>query len=684
MSQLSKLTTLLCLLLSAGGMVRGGQAASGPPANVDRAAAYYHFSLGHLYAELAGAYGGKGDYLNKAIENFRLALKADPGATFLAEELSDLYVQAGQTRTAVLEAEEAIRQNPDDLTARRILGRIYTRMIGDPQQRQINEEMVKRAIEQYKKVSEKEPSDVDTWLMLGRLYKVAQNSVDAEKSYKKALELDADNEDATAGLAMVYADLGDNKSASEMLRKVADKNPTMRTLTALAGAYEQMREYALAAESLRKALEFSPGSNPELTRALAQNLMLAEQYDAALKVYEELVAEDPKDAQSQLRISQIYRQKRDLAKAREASRKAREMDPDSLEVRFNDVNLLETEGKTTEAIALLKEMLGSTEKKSYNAGEKANRVALLERLGLMYRSNEQPQEALAVFREIAELDPSLGSRAAAQVIETYRGSKEYARAEREADQAVKKYPDDRMLRMVRASVLSDAGKHAQAVEDLKKLLDGKADREVQLSMAQAYEKAREFGRMGQALDAAEKLSESKDERETVVFMRGAMYEKLKKYDAAEAEFRKVLELNPDNASALNYLGYMFADRNVRLPEAQQLIQKALNSDPNNGAYLDSLGWVYYRMGKLGEAEQELRRAIERYPRDPTVHDHLGDVYFRQGRLKDAITQWERSLKEYERAAAGENDPVEVAKIQKKLESARVRLAREGSGGPAKS
>ncbi|MDP2997365.1 MAG: tetratricopeptide repeat protein [Bryobacterales bacterium] len=683
MSQRSKVTNILSLLLVAAGIARCGQTAPAPAQNADRAAAYYHFSLGHLYSELAGAYGNKGDYLNKAIENYRLALKADPGATFLADELSDLYIQAGQTRTAVLEAEEAIRQNPDDLTARRILGRIYTRMIGDPQQRKINEDMVKRAIEQYRKVAEKEPADLDTWLMLGRLYKVAQNSVDAEKAYRKALELDPNNEDAMTGLAMVYADLGDNKSASEMLRKVADKSPGMRTLTALAGTYEQMREYALAAETLKKALEFSPGSNPELTRALAQNLMLAERYDEALKVYQDLIAEDPKDAQSQLRVSQIYRQKNDFAKAREASRKALEIDPDNLEARFNDVNLFEAEGKIAEALTLLKDMLGSTRKQSYSTGEKANRVALLERLGVMYRSNERPQEAVAAFREIGELDATLSPRVAAQVIETYRAAKDYAKAEREAEEAAKKHPDDRTLRMVRASVLAETGKPAQAVEELKTLLDGKSDREIQLSIAQAHEKAKNYPEMAKALDAAEKLSESNDERETVLFMRGAMYEKLKQWDAAETEFRKTLALNPGNASALNYLGYMLADRNVRLSEAQQLIQKALERDPNNGAYLDSLGWVYYRMGKLEEAEQTLRRALERFPRDPTIHDHLGDVCFRQGRLKDAIVQWQNSLKEWESASAAENDPAEVAKIQKKLEGARVRLAKEGSGNPVR-
>jgi len=683
MSQAWNVTTVFSLLLSSAGVAAFGQTGAPAAKTPDRAAAYYHFALGHLYAELAGSYGNKGDYLNKAIENYRLALKADPAASFLTDELSDLYVQAGQTRTAVLEAEEAIRQDPNDVTARRILGRIYTRMIGDPQQRQVNEDMVKRAIEQYKKVSEKEPADLDTWLMLGRLYKVAQNSVDSEKAYKKALELDANNEDAMTGLAMVYADLGDNKGASEMLRRVTEKSPSMRTLTALAGAYEQMREYGLAAESLKKALELSPGSNPELKRALAQNLMLAEQFDESLKVYEELLAEDPEDAQSQLRISQIYRQKHDFAKAREASRKALEIDPENLEARYNDVNLLESEGKTAEAIAQLKEMVESTKKASYSAGEKGNRVALLERLGLMYRSNDQPDEAVAVFNEIGELDPSLGARVAAQVIETYRVAKQFAKAERVSDEAAKKYSDDRTLSTVRAALLAETGKSAQAVGELKKLLDGKADREIHLSIAQAHEKGKNYAEMAASLDAAEKLSESKDEKETVLFMRGAMYEKLKKYDAAETEFRKVLSLNPDNASALNYLGYMLADRSIRLSEAQGLIQKALDRDPNNGAYLDSLGWVQFRLGKLPEAEQTLRRALERYPRDPTIHDHLGDVYARQGRFKEAIVQWQNSLKEWDGTSPSENDPAEVAKIHKKLEGARVRLAKEGNAGAAR-
>jgi tetratricopeptide (TPR) repeat protein len=672
LSNLVALLAIIALSLPLHGQTALRQA---PP--VDKAAAYYHFALGHLYAELAAAYGGRGEYLNKAIENYRLALKSDPDAAFLAEELSDLYIQAGRIREAVQEAEESLRQNPKDLTARRLLGRIYMRMIGDSQQNKIDERMLSRAIDQYQKIAELQPEDIETWLTLGRLYKVAQNSVEAEKAYKKVLALEADNEEALLGLAMVYADVGNVREAAALLKQAAGKSPSLRTFTALASAYEQMRDYGQAAAALRKALELSPG-NPEIKRQLAQDLLLNDQLDEALKLYQELAGENPKDAQSWLRMSQIYRQKRDFNRAREAAEKAKAVDPESLELRFNDVNLLEAEGKTQQAIAALEELLASTAKRSYSGGERANRILLLERLGVLLRAAEKPEKAIEAFRRMAELDETLGARVAAQIIETWRAAKNTNKALEEAEAAIKKYPQDRMVRLVRATVLAESGRADEGAEDLKKLLDGKDDREVWVALAQVYEKAKNFSEQSKALEAAEKLSDSKEEREAIYFMRGAMYEKMKRYEEAEQQFRRVLEMNPKNASALNYLGYMLADRGVRLEEAHQLISKALELDPDNAAYLDSLGWVYYRMGKLDEAERYLLRAIERYARDAVVHDHLGDVYAQQGRLKDAIAQWQISLREWNTAPPADQDPAEIAKVQRKLESAKVRLAKESS------
>ncbi len=647
----------------------------------NRAEAYYHYSMAHLYAELGTLYGNRGEYFSRAIEHYKEAIKADPGASFLAEELSDVYVQSGRLNEAVSEAEERLRQNPDALDARRLLGRLYMRLIGDPQTNRINETMLRKAIEQYEKVAEKEPKSIETWLVLGRLYKVGQNSLEAEKAYQRALELDPNSEEAMTGLAMVYSDLGDNRRAVEMLERVVRANPNLRTLTSLASAYEQMRDYKGAAEVLKRALELAPDS-PELKRALAQDLALSDQLDAAISIYEELTRSNPKDVHSWLRLSQAYRQKRDFVKARQAAESAKRLDPDNLEIRYNEVNLLEAEGRNAEAIQLMNEMLDSSARKSYSPPEKASRAVLLERLGQLYRNNLQYAEAVATFRKLSELDPDLGPRAAAQVMDTWRQAKEYAKAAEEAETAYKKYPQDRMVAIVRASILADFGKADQAVAAIKKLFDGKEDREAWIALAQVYERTKNYAEMGKALDAAEKLADSDEHRQTIYFMRGAMFERMKKYDAAEAEFRKVLELDPENASALNYLGYMLADRNVRLEEAYELIRKAVELDPHNGAYLDSLGWVYFRMGRLDEAEKYLRKALERVPRDPTVNDHLGDVLARQGRLKEAVAQWAVALKEWGASAPSEYDAAEVAKIQKKLEGARVRLAKESAASAA--
>ena len=183
------------------------------------------------------------------------------------------------------------------------------------------------------------------------------------------------------------------------------------------------------------------------------------------------------------------------------------------------------------------------------------------------------------------------------------------------------------------------------------------------------------GRLSKALDSAEKLSVSNDEKLNVAFRRGAMYEREKKYDTAEKEFRKVIDSDPTNASALNYLGYMLADQNVRLQEAQDLIKRAVDLDPNNYAFLDSLGWVYYHQNRLDEAEQQLTHSLQLMGTDPTIHDHLGDVYFKEGKLKEAISQWQSSLKAYNTSSPAEQEPEEIAKVQKKLDGARVRLAK---------
>jgi tetratricopeptide (TPR) repeat protein len=672
-----------------------GQSASDTQVS-DKANAYYNFAMGHLYAELAGAFGNRSDYTNKAIEYYRQAMKLDPAASFLSEELTDLYIQAGRIKDAVTEAEDLLKQNPDNLDARRLLGRIYARLIGDPEQHKVNDEMVQHAIEQFLKVTEKDPKDVDSWLMLGRLESVNRNSVEAEKAFKKVLDQDASNEEALTGLARVYADVGDTKNAIEMLRQVTGKNPNPRTLAALATFYHNNHDFASAAEVWRQALQMDPENN-RIKQQLAEDLLSADRFDQALTLYQELAASDPRDFQTQLRLTEIYRQRGDFAKAHAALNKARQLDAQSLEARYEEVNLLDDEGKTDSAVTALRSMINDTAKKNYTDDEKRSRTTLFERLGMLYRTADKYSDAVDAFRQIAEVDPSAAPRASAEIIDTWRAAKEMKKAEAEVQAALKKFPKNRTIIVAQASLLSDLGKTDEAVATLRTLLNGgesgapanggetaagpAKDWETQIAIAQIYEKGKRYEDMGKTLDAAEAISESNQEKQTVLFMRGAMLERTKQYDAAEGEFRKVLQIDPDHAGTLNYLGYMLADRNIRLDEAQKMIDKAVELEPQNGAFLDSLGWVYFRQNKLEEAATYLQKALQlpSVAKDPTVHDHLGDVYFKQGKIRDAIAQWQSSLKQYE-AGAGDSDadPTEMAQVSKKLENARVRVAKEDS------
>jgi tetratricopeptide (TPR) repeat protein len=174
------------------------------------------------------------------------------------------------------------------------------------------------------------------------------------------------------------------------------------------------------------------------------------------------------------------------------------------------------------------------------------------------------------------------------------------------------------------------------------------------------------------------LTTKKEDRTYLLFLRGELAERQKHYEPAEQFFRQALELDPNSAMTMNYLGYMLADKGTRLTEALKLIRKAVELEPMNGAYLDSLGWAYFKLGQYELAEENLRQAAERDRTDPTVHEHLGDLYEKTGRIRLAAAQWELSLAQYAKSPAADVEPGDVAKVQRKLDNARVKLAKQDS------
>ena len=213
----------------------------------------------------------------------------------------------------------------------------------------------------------------------------------------------------------------------------------------------------------------------------------------------------------------------------------------------------------------------------------------------------------------------------------------------------------------------------EAVAELQALLTHRPiDRSIYISIAQVYLQAKRFEAAEQSIQKALDLSPNPEDQEFALFVQGSIYERQKKYDQAEETFKKVLSVDPLNASASNYLGYMLADRGVRLEESVKYIQKALELEPDNGAYLDSLGWAYFKMGRYDLAETPLEKAASKIQNDPTIHEHLGNLYLRMGKTAMAQEEWQRALKEWPEAVSSDFDADQAKQLQKQLDDLKSR------------
>ncbi len=647
----------------------------------DRAAAYYHFALAHMYEEQVSTYG-RSELANKAIDEYRLAIDADPTSAYLTSGLAELYAKTGRIRDAVIEAQDIIKKNPNNLEARRLLGRIYLRSLGDMQSGSGSESVLKLAIEQYEQIVRLQPDSMDDHLLLGRLYRLNNDLQKAESEFKIAVKLEPDSEEAITTLAYLYNELGDTGRAAQVLSSVPGTERSAKLYSALGYTYEQQKQYKEAIEAYRHAIEMDR-DNLDAIRGLAQNLLNDGQADAALEQYKVIADANPEDAQTYVRIGEIYRKQGKFDLALDSLKKAETMVPDSLEAPYDIAAIYQAQGRYDEAIPIMTDLLKKSEKAEgkYSNGERSNRAVFLERLGSIYRDQGNNQLANATFREIVALggDDNI-ERGYQQIIDTWRESKEWQKALDTAKEAVQKLPSPQ-LKMVLAGQQADMGDADKALKDVRALLKGDAnskadDREVYIRLAEMNTRLRRFSDAEAALDKAEELSIKSDDKRDVWFLRGATFERAKQYAQAEEQFQKVLASDPENASALNYLGYMLADQNMKLEEALGYVKRAVDLDPTNGAYLDSLGWAYFRLGKYELAEDNLLKASQKINTDPTVHDHLGDLYQKTGRLKLAATNWERALTEWNRTLAPDVDAADQAKVQQKLDSAKMKLARE--------
>ncbi len=644
--------------------------------------AYYHYMMAHEYEEMAATYG-RSDYATRAIEEYKMALNDDPSSKYLNSHLAELYFRTGHIREAIVAAQDRIKQDPNDLDAHRLLAEVYLRSLSDTQQGDVSGQMLKLAIGEYEKIVQLQPNSVDDHLMLARLYAADHDSAQADAQIAAAQRIDPGSEEAALIANRFYMDIGDTKKAIQVLQSLPDDDQTPRTEFQLGSTYDQVKDTRDAVTAFRKALDLEP-DNLDVERALAHDLTTLNQNDAALTAWKDIAAGDATDPEAWGQIAEIEEDQGNFSDALTAVKKARELAPDNLEYEFQEATVNDALGHLDDAVKDYSELAAATEHPSgqYSDQEKNNYALILDRLAQVYREQTRPDQAIAAYQKKASLGGDYEEQAYDEEVDTYREAREYDQAVATAREAVEKQPKSVDAKLTLARQLADTGHADEGINMAKGLLQNDPKNlEVYYQLAQIYTDLRKWKDASDVLDAADKQATKKDDQLMVAFQRAMNADRARHYDEAEADFRKVLAMDPNNALTLNNFGFMLADRGVDLDEALSMIQKAVKLEPTNYAYLDSLGWAYYRLGQYTQAEDNLQRAIARDGNDPTVHEHLGDVYEKTGQLKQAAAQWELSLNEFAHTVQADMDSNDVSKVQKKLDSARVRLARESNAPP---
>ncbi len=656
-----------------------------PPAqqsSADTGNAYYHYMLSHEYEEMAQTYGNS-DYATRAIEEYKMALNDDPSSKYLNSHLADLYFATGHIREAIEAAQNQIAKNPGDLEAHRLLAEVYLRSLSNNEQSDVAGQMMKLAIAEYEKIVQLAPNSLDDHLMLARLYAADRDNAKAEDQLAAARRINPGSEQTALIASRFYTDSGEPQKAIDVLKSLPPDDQTARTEYQLGTTYDQMKDQSDAVAAFRQALTLEP-DNLDVEKALAQDLVATNQAQDALKAWQDVAAGDPTDADAWGQIAQIEQANNQFSAALTAVRKARDLDSSNLEYQFQEATIDDALGHLDDAVKVYSQLANATQHPSgvYSDREKSNYALVLDRLAQVYREQCRPDQAVAAYQKQASLGGAYQEEAYDQEVETWREAHQYDKAVSTAQEAVQKQPRSLDAKLTLARQLADTGHADQGVAMAKDLVAANPKNlEAYYQLAQIYTDLRKWKDAADVLNAAQKQAPGKDDQMMVDFQRAMMEDRAKHYDAAEADFQKVLAADPDNALTLNNYGFMLADRGVDLDQALAMIQKAVKLEPTNYAYLDSLGWTYYRLGQYAQAQENLERAISRDSDDPTVHEHLGDVYEKTGRLKDAAAQWELSLNEFAHTVQADMDPGEEAKVQKKLDSARVRLAKESNNTP---
>lgn len=440
--------------------------------------------------------------------------------------------------------------------------------------------LVKKAGPALEAAAQANPKSADLLVLLGIVHRANENTDGAIRAFERAMDADPGNQWALANALELAIETGKSSHAAGLINR------------ALKRKSESAEYWMRLGDILVQAREGDP--------AIAKKFDIAQ----VISLFEKALAIAPDNIEIMVRLVSQYEAAKRTDKATALYNQIIAKRPDDTVLQLKLAQYFAATGAKDRAVKVIEDLIKKT----------PLRHELYNALAELHEEMEQPDKAIETFRQSLVLNP-------AQVPPYVRiamiqlEQKKYADAQATMDGMRAKFPDLYLVPFYAGLIKLEQ----KAYTDALKLF-------------------------AEAESVASKAAEPVELDSTFYFYFGSAAERTGDIDRATKLFRRSLELKPDNHAALNYLGYMWAEKGMRLDEAHKLINKALELEPDSPAYIDSLGWVLYQKGQYAEAYKHLKRAAELIVDDAIVFDHVADALIKLGRNKEAIEYLRKALK----------------------------------------
>jgi tetratricopeptide (TPR) repeat protein len=581
--------------------------------------------------------------VDAALDCYLESLRHDPDNEELYYRVSMGLIHLKRAPEAVRLMEDLVKRRPHSVGARRWLALIY-RAAGENQ----------KSAAAYQRLVRGDPSDVISCIQLASLYVSEDRADEAIRLLTGALRQNRQSPDLLRALGDVYLRNGSlglshgqaDKPRQEAIRvfeQLAELAPRDLFILNKLGELYILNHQVDKAILCFETIERIQPDDLMIKQRLAESFLALGNKEKAVEVLEKIAREQPGNARIYYYLGELYRDLRDPDRALLNYNLAAQSDPDHV-AAYMRMAMVQIENDLPGAIAALRKGLARV----------PDDPGLLEMISYAYFNNRQYPEAarsfektLKAFRRAGRdpVSPSLYFYYAVAVQHKGDVGKASELLQRAMD-TNPSYVDAYIQLMLRQQ---DAGHDRVAIEVLEQLVGRQPDEpRIHYYLGMLYNYSKLYKQAIDSFGRTESLVADDAEHTALLnanfyFWYGAACEREGQFERAEQKFEECLLIDTNFAEAYNYLAYMWAEKGVNLDKALDYVQKALKLNPHSGAFIDTLGWIYYMQGKYEKALVEIRRASALIPDDPTITDHLGDILARLGQDDEALPQWKRSF-----------------------------------------